>query len=121
MCATSLLLALCVRLLCLNYNINQLQKKIYSDHTSLREPGRLIWKWDVCQAASASHLSGSRVRLRACLLVVTGHYKSNKLWLTDSTWPKTPGQKMIETIRNVKAVHCVREQELTSSLNRLAC
>lgn len=22
--------------------------------------------------------------------------------------PKTPGQKMIETIRNVKAVHCVR-------------
>lgn len=45
MCATFLLLALYVLLLCLNYSINQLQKKIYSDHTSLRELQRLIWKW----------------------------------------------------------------------------
>lgn len=44
MCATFLLLALYVLLLCLNYNINQLEKKIYSDHTSLRELQRLIWE-----------------------------------------------------------------------------
>lgn len=35
----------CVLLLPLNYNINHPQGEIYSDHTSLRELQRLIWKW----------------------------------------------------------------------------
>lgn len=125
MCATFPLLALHVLLLCLNYNINQLQKKIYSDYTSLRELWRLIWMWYVCQAL--------------CLLLILASFKVNprttydnikkkkskcgreKLWYVTlffvfslnmpmTYFQKTPGQETFQTIVNFKPIYYIRRK-----------